>query len=424
MENIDYIIDFAAHVGQEMLACGANLERVNITMEMICRHYHVQDLGIHSLSTMITISGSDEKGNTRSNTVRVLSSSLNMERLKELHKLGRRVVKENPEPSALQGILDEAMAGVTSHSVWVVLGAFLVAMIALARLFGGGYQELICVVINTTGLFFLSRLLSKLHLNKIIINFTCMLIAGCFAGGMAALGLIQNFWVVVLTNAFFLIPGIQMVNSVRNLLCGNEINGIIDLFKTILETVAITAGLAASYFIFGNNISLLLENSFAVNDYTNIVTDIELVVLSFLASFGFGLTFNISWREIAYAGVGAMLVRIVFIALLLAIPGYRFIFMMLAALSASIFSEVLAMIKHRPGTYYLYPFVVPLIPGDLFAFTMFGIWWQNSSLLATNAKECLFALMGISVGFVVGSTIMHFIRKTKLKKAFAINTKK
>lgn len=424
MNNIDYIVDFAAHVGQEMLACGANLERVNITIEMICRHYNVQDLGIHSLSTMITVSGSDTDGNTRSNTVRVLSSSLNMERLKELHKLGRTVVRENPEPSELPGMLEAALSGIKTHNVWVMLGAFEIAMIALARLFGGGYQELLCVALNTAGLFFLSRAFSRIHLNKIITNFVSMFIAGCFAGAMAALGIIQNFWVVVLTNAFFLIPGIQMVNSVRNLMCGNEMNGIIDLFKTILETVTICAGLASAYFIFGNNIALLLENSFTVADYTNIVYDIELVVLSFLASFGFGLTFNIAWREIAYAGIGAMLVRIIYIGLLLVIPEYRFIFMTLAALSASIFSEVLAMFKHRPATYYLYPFVVPLIPGDLFAFTMFGIWWQNGSLFADNGLNCLYALMGISVGFVIGSSIMHFVRKAKLKRYYSANVKK
>jgi len=151
MKNIDYIIDFAAHVGQEMLACGANLERVNITIEMICRHYNVQDLGIHSLSTMITVSGSDTDGNTRSNTVRVLSSSLNMERLKELHKLGRTVVRDNPEPSELPQLLETALSGIKTHNIWIVLGAFEIAMIALARLFGGGYQELICVAVIRPG---------------------------------------------------------------------------------------------------------------------------------------------------------------------------------------------------------------------------------------------------------------------------------
>ena len=424
MKNIDYIVDFAVHLGQEMLICGANLERVNIAMETICGHYDVRDLGIHSLSTVITVSGSDAEGNTRSNTLKIPAGTLDMEKLKSLHKLVRRVANENPEPSQLQGMLNEATAGIKMHGLWTMLGAYVVAMLALARLFGGGYQELICVTINTIGLFFLTKALSRLHLNKIITNFFCMLIAGCFAAGMAMLGFVQNYWVVVLTNAFYLIPGIQMVNSVRNLLCGNEMNGIIDMMKTILETIAICAGLAASYFIFGEKVGLLLEDAFPAGDYTNIIYDLELLVLSFFASVGFGLTFNISWKEISYAGLGAVLVRLVYIGLLILMPSHRFLFMMLAAFIASVFSEIMAMIKHTPASYYLYPFVVPLIPGDLFAFTMFGIWWQNSEMFLTNARECIFALMGISVGFVFGSSVMHFVRKSKIRKKYNLSIKK
>jgi hypothetical protein len=42
-----------------------------------------------------------------------------------------------------------------------------------------------------------------------------------------------------------------MVNSVRNILCGNEMNGIIELLKVFLEVITIVAGLYIAYFFFG-----------------------------------------------------------------------------------------------------------------------------------------------------------------------------
>jgi uncharacterized membrane protein YjjP (DUF1212 family) len=54
----------------------------------------------------------------------------------------------------------------------------------------------------------------------------------------------------MITNAFYLIPGIPMVNAVRNLLCGNEMNGLVELFKVALEVVAIVAGIYSSWYIF------------------------------------------------------------------------------------------------------------------------------------------------------------------------------
>ena len=56
----------------------------------------------------------------------------------------------------------------------------------------------------------------------------------------------------MITNAFFLIPGIQMINCARNLLCGNEMNGLIEFLKVIVEVCTIVAGVAAAYALMSN----------------------------------------------------------------------------------------------------------------------------------------------------------------------------
>jgi hypothetical protein len=42
-----------------------------------------------------------------------------------------------------------------------------------------------------------------------------------------------------------------MVNAVRNILCGNEMNGIIELIKVFLEVITIVIGLNLAIFFFG-----------------------------------------------------------------------------------------------------------------------------------------------------------------------------
>ena len=42
-----------------------------------------------------------------------------------------------------------------------------------------------------------------------------------------------------------------MVNAVRNLLCGNEMNSILELIKVGLETVSLVVGLFVSVQLFG-----------------------------------------------------------------------------------------------------------------------------------------------------------------------------
>ena len=53
MERIDYILDFCKELGKEMIACGANIERVNLTTEKICHAYGLHDVTCANLTTRI-----------------------------------------------------------------------------------------------------------------------------------------------------------------------------------------------------------------------------------------------------------------------------------------------------------------------------------------------------------------------------------
>ena len=39
MERIDYILDFCKELGKQMIASGANIERVDLCVERICHAY-------------------------------------------------------------------------------------------------------------------------------------------------------------------------------------------------------------------------------------------------------------------------------------------------------------------------------------------------------------------------------------------------
>ena len=89
----------------------------------------------------------------------------------------------------------------------------------------------------------------------------------------------------------------------------------------------------------------------------------------------------------------------------------------MAAFCAALYSEILALTKKEPSVLYRYPSIIPLIPGDLFCYVAFGIVWQNTSLIQKHGLNLALSLIGISVGFVLCSTIVHYIRKFKFLQA-------
>ena len=414
MKTIDYILDFCKELGKEMIASGANIERVNMTQERICHAYGLHDVTVANLTTRISISAKDEQKEYAHRQTDVPPQNINLERLKKLNNLSYYVCDNKPDVTTLYDLLH----GVKSNDFpwWVMMLGFLLAMAGLARIFAAGWSELLIAELNTLILFGLSKALSKVHINKIITNFFSMFICSMIAMGFYALHFINNFYTVIITNAFFLIPGIPMVNCARNLLCGNEMNGVIDLLKVILEICAIVAGVAAAYAILGGVVgNALLEENIVVTEITWL-NSIELVFLTLMAATGFSIVFNIQLEDIVFAAIGGVIVRLVYILFKLWLADYPFIVTMIAAFFAALYSEILANIKKEPSTLYLYPSIVPLIPGDLFCYVAFGIVWGNGSLIGNFGPNLALSLVGISIGFVLCSTIVHYIRKFKFLK--------
>ncbi|MCR5145077.1 MAG: threonine/serine exporter family protein [Lachnospiraceae bacterium] len=250
MKDIDYVVDFTSLLGRSMLECGAEVERVNETIDNICRAYNLSDISVYSTSAYIFVSARNGMDSPSIRQTNIAVSTIHLARLKKLDRLVKCILEKKPDPSELKDKLYEAMF-VPSYPASVVLIGYLIAMSSLCVIFGGGLFEVLSVCINTALIYFMSNHFNKHQFNHILIDFVCMFIVASVTIFLIILGLNIDFYIVMITNAFFLIPGIPMVNAVRNLLCGNEMNGLVELFKVGLEVAAIVAGLYCSLCIFG-----------------------------------------------------------------------------------------------------------------------------------------------------------------------------
>lgn len=141
--------------------------------------------------------------------------------------------------------------------------------------------------------------------------------------------------------------------------------------------------------------------------------NIELVVLSFLASLGFAIVFQVEKKDLLLAGLGGGLTRIFYLIFIAIIPS-RIVYVALAAMVAALYAEIVSGMKHVPATYFMYPTIIPLIPGDLFYYTCAGIITGNAEMFRTNAINLILALVGLTVGFVVCSFVSNIMRIRRL----------
>lgn len=139
------------------------------------------------------------------------------------------------------------------------------------------------------------------------------------------------------------------------------------------------------------------------------VESLKLVFFSFTASLGFGIVFRIEKKNLLLAGFSGALVRCIYLVLLETID-QRIVYSMLAAMFAALYAEIMAMYKKVPSTVFLYPAIIPLIPGDLLYNTAVNFIIQDTSAMLINAANCALTLAGMSIGFVIVSTFTYYRR--------------
>ncbi|MGX8703015.1 MAG: threonine/serine ThrE exporter family protein [bacterium] len=401
----ELVLEFCIELSRRMIVSGANLERVQLAVEKICSAYGFSDISLFLLSNNISLSVMDQEGAYTSRQCTIPPAGIHLDRLRALNDLSYRVTQKKPSPQMLRQMLLDA-SKVTDRPDWHILLGQIVALSCLCLIFGGNAQEVFSVAIVVVAMHYFMIAAEKPGLNRLVTNALIMWFATVAAILVMQAGFSTNAPVIMISLGLLVIPGIPLVNSVRNLLCGNEMNGIIQLAKVFIETMALAMGIFLALLMFG------MDDGMRNAIVTARSNPVFLVIVSFLASAAFGVVFRIPNRDLWTAGLGGALIRIVLILLSSVVP-VRLFYITVAALAAGLYAEAMATKRHFPSTYFIYPAIIPLIPGDLFYFTLVGVYIGDAQIISTNGMDCLLSLLGLSIGFVLSSIVAHYTRKMR-----------
>ena len=406
--DLEYILDFCTELTRRMLASGANLERVTLAIQYITEAYGLEELSLFLLTTHISISARDSSGNEVVRQADIPEAGIHLDRLTKLNRLCFKVSRTTPDPAELSLLLEEADRPLVRPD-WVILLGQLAALSCLCFIFGGSFAELLPVLLVVALVHYMLRFADWSGVENIITNFIVMFAGAVVLMLASKLNIAQNGAAMMITLIMLLLPGIPLVNSIRNLLSGNEMNGILQFLKVTVETFAMGAGIYVAVKLFGG-----------FRDMGDVfVTPLSnpglLVLLTFFSAVGFGVVFNIPFKDLWKAGIGGMMARIVLIAMQ-QVTDSRFIYIFIAALAASLYAEGLATKEEVPSTYYVYPAIIPLIPGDQFYYTIVSVYTKDLDMFLLCGFNTLVALVAMGVGFVTGWLIARRSREYRHKK--------
>lgn len=142
------------------------------------------------------------------------------------------------------------------------------------------------------------------------------------------------------------------------------------------------------------------------------------VFLSFIATVGFGIIFNVPRKELVRCGISGVVSWLVYYSLyshhmsMVVSTGF-------AAFAVAIFSQIMAIKYRQPVIIYIACGIIPLVPGGV-AYNAMRSFVENDYLLAISYTTNTAMLSGaIALGIVFAEVVNEVIRNRfwiKMKK--------
>ncbi len=250
MEVHDRILHELLKMGEMLLTCGAEINRVEDTMTRLGRAYGAARVDIFVITSDIVLTMRFSDGEELTMTRRIAhGASVDYSKLEALNALSRRVCREPVSVEALHNALAEIDASRPSTAL-LYLGSFLTAGSFTVFLGGTALDALVAAAVGILVCFLQQRVL-PIFRNAAFFQLLTGLLAGtviCLAVRLfTGLALDQiSIGVIML-----LIPGAALTNAVRDMLVGHTISGLLRLFESLLLALMLAIGFGSAIYLFG-----------------------------------------------------------------------------------------------------------------------------------------------------------------------------
>ena len=237
----EQLLTCALDIGEQMLISGAEIGRVEDSLRHICTAYGCSRTDVFTITSSIVVSIEDAQRNFYTQTRRITATSTDLTRLDRLNALSRRICREKPDHEFVQQQL-QTICAAKPYPLWLeALGSALVAA-SFAVFFGGSWMDALVAAPIGFGLRYTTWLLQKARMNNLFTNVVASFAMSFAAIALTRVGLGQDVNMIIIGNIMLLIPGIALTNSLRDMISGDIMSGMLRFFDAVLMAAAIAAG--------------------------------------------------------------------------------------------------------------------------------------------------------------------------------------
>ena len=244
LQTPDALISCILDMGELLLTNGAEVLRVEDTLSRLCHAYGFTRINVFSITSSIVLTVHNAEDRIFTQTRRISGRDTNLQKVALVNALSRQLC-EVPVSVEIFRKRINAIRGCGTCPLFIQCICYAVISAVFSVFFGGSVMDGLAAAISGVVMFFTLQFMQKLRMNSILQSMLVSAITAFAVVLLVRLGIGHTPEKITIGNIMLLIPGIAFTTSLRDIINGDTISGLVGISEAVIKAVAIAIGFAA-----------------------------------------------------------------------------------------------------------------------------------------------------------------------------------
>lgn len=243
-KEADKLLYYALNIGEQMLICGAEVNRVEDSISRICKAYGIKQVDVLTITASIVTTIYDDKFGSITQTRRIQGQDTNLNKLDKLNQLSRTICETTPDFDYIKEQLHQ-IEHIKDFPFGIQLLSYALISGAFAMFFGGTVYDMLASAMIGVLMKYIETLFRKFRIYNFFVVLFCSAFGGLMAYLFVKIGIGTHVDKINIGNIMLLIPGLSLTNAIRDMFQGDTISGLLRSAEALILAVCEAAGFAA-----------------------------------------------------------------------------------------------------------------------------------------------------------------------------------
>mgnify|MGYP002596451293 FL=1 len=416
-QSDEEVLDLALMAGHILLENGAEIYRVEETIDRICGYYGVNSENAFVLSNGIFLTAGSARESFFAKVQHIPVSGTHLNKVAAVNQLSREIVEGRHTIQDAYRILEEIRT-MPGKKRWMQTLASGVGSAAFCIFFGGTFGDSLAAFAAGICLYLYVLWLSVPHLSKIVGNIGGGALVTVVCCLLYLMGVGENLNFMMIGTIMPLVPGVAFTNSIRDVADGDYISGSVRMLDALLVFFCIAIGVGIGFSLISlvpGSGTLQEMGQLAEGSGSGAMGDIEMfgqlakeILSAVVGTVSFSVLFGVPREYYPYCGFIGGAGWLVYCLAELFLPGSGPCFVATAVVI--LLSRTAAVVKHCPVTIFLIAGIFPLVPGAGVYWTVYHIVMEELFLAVSTGYSAMKEAIVMGIVFVFELPQKLFVR--------------